>query len=171
MALAPVQTHTAGPASRVVAGVTQDDLAYVTERLRPDDDRELEATRFDGCRLADSIYVAQGAAYTGYDRDGNPAVVGGLTTVSPGVAQAWMFGTPRLPEVAVAMHRQARILIEAALNGPAHRIQAYSADFHVDAHRWLKRLGFEIESVMRQHGKGGEDFYMFVRLRPDLTGG
>lgn len=170
MSVAAVQTQPHGPPSRVVDGVTRADLAYITARLRADDARELEATRFDGCELSDSVYIARGAAYTGFDRSGNPAVVGGLTSISPGVAQAWLFATDRLDEVAVAMHRQARHLIEAALtSGTAHRIQAYSAVFHTDAHRWLARLGFEVESRLRAYGKDGDDFYCYVRLVNEVS--
>lgn len=86
-------------------------------------------------------------------------------------ASSRRFGTPRFNEVGVAMTRQARVLIAAAISsGRTHRIQACSAAFDTDAHRWLERLGFEVESTLRQCGKHREDFLMFVLLAKEQGG-
>lgn len=150
----------------VVAKLTREHIDYVVEHIRPIDAREIEATMFDGVPLADHVDVNSGAGYTVFDRDGNPAAIGGIGMVSPGVAQAWMFGTPRLPEARIALTRQTRRLIRATFDsGQAHRVQALSASFHHEAHRWLRRLGFSVEQRLGWYGQNREDFLMFVQFQ------
>lgn len=151
----------------IIQGVQRDHLQYVVDHIREDDARELSATMWKGQDLVEHVMAYQGLSYTGFGRDGAPCGVGGLNIVSPGVGQAWLFGTPRIRDVRVNMTRHCRDVVDCALNGGRilHRVQALSAAFHADAHEWMRAIGFEQESTMNQYGRDGENFFVFVCLR------
>lgn len=94
-----------------------------------------------------------------------PVVICGLTPQRPGVLSTWMAGTDEWPRVVQEVTRFSKLMLEAALTSGIHRIETLSAGFHTAAHRWFRLLGLEQEAVLRKYGSGGEDFFLFSRVR------
>jgi len=151
----------------IVEGIEREHLRYIVDHLRPDDHRELRATLWDDVDLVEHVMAHQSVSFTGFDRAGKPCGVAGLHIISPGVAQAWLFGTDTIRDLRIAMTRTARQVIESALEGRLiHRVQAASAAFYIDAHDWLQTIGLKDQVVpLRQYGRNREDFYLFAKLQ------
>ncbi|MDW3181764.1 hypothetical protein [Roseobacter sp.] len=101
----------------------------------------------------------------------SPVALFGVAGVSPGVAQAHMFGTDALT-LGHARQIADRIkshVIPALLDLGLHRVQAYSLADYAWAHRFLQRSGAKFEAPCWSLGASGQDFASFVWLRKDLA--
>lgn len=150
----------------MIRKLTLDDALFVSRHMREVDRLEVMATRWNDAaeQFAMDVYTCGGPAYT-VTRLGRPVVVLGCTFTQPGVGTAWMVGTEDMPRVAIEATRFARKALASLLANNVHRIHAFSAGFHVEAHAWLRVLGFEIESRLERWGRNGEDFFMFAMVR------
>lgn len=119
----------------------------------------------DVAQFAQEVVSLGGPAYTICTSGGAPAVIGGVTLVSPHVGSAWCVGTEDWPRVAIETTRIARKLMHTMLTHDCHRIQALSADFHTMSHGWLRGVGFHHESTLKNIGKHGSDYLMFAMVR------
>ena len=147
----------------MIVKATDSHILHVCRHIRADDRRELLLTQW-GDDL-NSISGAPGVRYAVL-RNGFPASVFGVVPLFPGVGQAWLIGTDEIGKCGVEVAHACKKIIDALLDsGVHHRIQAFSADFHTQAHTWLKLIGFEQESTLRKFGKDGSDFYCFATVR------
>ena len=146
---------------------TLHDLLYVAHNMRDWDRREIFATRRtdDPETLAiDCWYHRETAWVARVDAETPPAVAMGIIERWPSVFSAWMFGTPKIAEVGVSLHRFVkRDMIPVLRGSGARRVDCMSLEGHEDAHRWLERLG------ARRHpepflnwGRNGETFWMYM---------
>lgn len=95
-----------------------------------------------------------------------PAAVLGFTELTPRVLTAWAFGTDEFRIVSMQLTKFVmRSLRPALLASPAHRLQADSRFDHVEAHEWLKVLGFREEGMIHRLGKDGADYIRFYQLK------
>ena len=100
------------------------------------------------------------------DAGGNPQAVLGALPCWPGVFSVWMFATDLWPAVWRGAVRFARdVLAPQMIAAGGHRAQCFAAAGHDDAHRLLRRLGFQAEGTARRMGRAGEDFIMFGAVR------
>jgi len=144
-----------------------DALTHVTEHMREADRAELMETTWDN-READMcvhILAMGGLGYVCVADDGEPVAVAGITVCSPGVGQAWMWGTQRVKEVGLQVTRASIKQCKSELDGTLRRIQASTVSYHHDAHKWLEMVGFEREGRLRRFGRTGADFYMYSMIR------
>jgi hypothetical protein len=103
-----------------------------------------------------------GQAVVAHGRSGRPVACLGFMVNRPGVSQAFAFSTDHFQDVALTLTRYAlRVMKPALIASGFHRIECESRADHTDAHRWLKRLGFEAEGVLRQFGSDGSDYIKF----------
>lgn len=141
------------------------DVAYVCGRMRPDDARELFATRFDDDRdrLAIDVLSRWGPMYwvAGTER---PIAVIGATEQWPGVWQVGMFATDEFPQIGRQLTRWViQRMIPTIREVGVHRAEAKSIEGHDAAHRWLECLGAVRDPApLRKFGKGGETFFNYV---------
>ncbi len=139
------------------------DIIYVSRHARDVDRRELCATSQvdDVMQFVAKTLVIPGPAFCCIS-NGVPVAVGGIALHSPMVGTAWMWGTDAFPSVAVLITRFCKAMINGLIaDESTNRVQAFSADFHTESHRWLKAIGMTHEGTMRKYGKDGEDFYIF----------
>lgn len=142
----------------------------VSLAMRDDDRREVNATRWaeDPYDFAADCMRTPGPKLAAIRQDGTPVAIGGVATHHPGVGQAWLVGTHNIGLCGIEIAHACRKSIAALFaDGGLHRIQAHSAAFHTDAHRWLKAIGLREESRLPGYGKGGEEFVVFSILRGD----
>ena len=144
--------------------LVQPDADYLAFAMRDIDKQEILATRASDYlhEFADDC-VRYGNGWCYKNAAGVPIAMGGVCEWWPGVGTAWMVATDDITRHAVGLSRAAKQTLETHKN--LHRIQAYSADFHVVSHAWLERLGFERGARLRGYGKGGEDFILFEKVR------
>jgi hypothetical protein len=143
--------------------ITLDEALFVAKNMRPADRKEIFATRWndDVFDLAlDCTFVGKFGWIASLDE---PIAVMGCAPLHPGVWSAFCFGTCRFSGISTDLTKFIiRVVCPALVAAGAHRLECWSIDGHTDAHRWLKILGAKRESVRRNYGRRGEDFYCFA---------
>ena len=141
----------------------------VTERLRDIDAVEIFGLRHDAPDAAGRAALAREASYCaaigcgwGVLHDGEPAAVVGAHETSPGVWNAWAFGTDAWLTVArsvtlVSLRRLRPFLIERG----CRIAEALSHEGHVTAHAWLERYGCRVEAAHVGYGPDGATYMRF----------
>lgn len=141
-----------------------DNALYVSLHMRPDDRDEILATQPWGgtaaCFARQAVEHAGPLAWcAGRSR---PIACIGARELWPGVFQAWMFATADFDSIGISLTLAVRrAIMPAVAAAGAHRVQAFSAAWHTQAHAWLERLGAERESTLRAFGRNGEDFFTY----------
>lgn len=103
-----------------------------------------------------------GSAVIASDRRGRPCAVVGFTPKHPGVCAAYAFGTITFNDAALSLTRYAlRVMKPALIKAGFHRLECESRIDHVDAHRWLERLGFKREGILKAYGSDRADYIQF----------
>ena len=152
----------------MIVEITWDRAVFVSTHMRIDDFREVMANRWDESpySFAADCMRLPGPKMCCVANDDTPVAIGGIAANIPGVGQAWLVGTDRIGSHGVEMAHACKTLISRLLNdGAMHRIQAFSAEFHSQAHQWLKAIGFSEESRMPRYGKSQENYRVFSIMR------
>ena len=106
---------------------------------------------------------AQDIAYTGLV-DGRPIVCAGIIVQWVGRAIAWAYLSREAGQHMPAIHRAVKRMF-GALDIP--RIEAHVTAGFEPGHRWVRMLGFKLETPepMRKFLTTGEDAYLYARIR------
>lgn len=95
--------------------------------------------------------------------DGVPVAIFGAIPISPTFWAPYLFATDRLPEVALNVARFIKKTMIPSIAQLGHfRAECRSIDGHVNAHKWLRMLGFEYQVACPLLGKNGETFHLFA---------
>lgn len=140
------------------------ELVHIARNLRARDREELFATRWDDdpLLLADQYARVEGLRYL-FSLDEEPVAVMGAIEQWPGTWSVYAFGTDKWDRVVFSLTKTAkRVMIPEMQCRGMRRAHAASLDVHVQAHRWMERLGGKKESTMPGFGRNGETFFMFV---------
>ena len=144
-------------------------LDHTYRRIRAFNPLDLKAIRLRGfeqdvarCFPDYSAYLAAQAersyAYTGL-AGGRPVIVFGVTPLWSGVAEMWLVADESIGQHARYLIGGGRTFAKActhALN--LHRLQACVQTSNVVAERYINRLGFHREAVLKMYGPHREDF-------------
>lgn len=152
----------------MITKLTLEHALRVARNMRESDRREVMATRWNDNseEFALECYRVSGVSWVAINKDGEPVVMGGFAFNSPGVATAWMVGTDKWLSVALEVSRFSKKSIRTLFSGnDIHRVQAFSALFHVESHRWLKVIGLTPEHLLPKWGKDEDDFILFEALK------
>lgn len=147
----------------MIVNATREHIEYVIRNMRDDDYKEVMLTQWDNDidRLIESCVSVAGVKLAVVN-DGIPVCIFGVAPLHPGVGQGWLIGTDDIGRCGVEVAHACRRVIRTLLSKELNRIQAFSADFHSQAHVWLWLVGFKKESTLHKYGKDGSDFYLFV---------
>ena len=150
----------------MIVKATWPDILEVCLNLRADDLTEAMLTRWTDCpyELAADLAQVPGGKFA-VIHDDKPVCVFGVATRGPGLGQGWLVGTDEIGKAGVEVAHACKKIIKSLFDNDVNRIQAYSADFHEQAHQWLEMIGFQRESVMKSYGKDGSDFYCYAVTR------
>lgn len=140
-----------------------DHIRDVICAMRADDLREIEETCW--ARDHEESLLNTHGVRVAVVHDGKACAVMGVVPIWPNVGQAWLIGTDEIGNHGVEVAHAAKRVIKTLLDLEMHRIHAYSAAFHTQAHQWLEMIGFRRESTLKQYGKTGEDFYLYAITR------
>ena len=133
----------------------------VAFNMRDIDRREV----LSSCRSKTPLEFAKECLYHGgfavLDSTGKAVCVGGVAYQWEGVGNAWMVGTDAVYKHMIEV---TRLGIKLVNDKNLRRVQAWSAAFHTDSHKWLSRIGFVEAHKLKSWGRNGEDFILFEKF-------
>lgn len=110
------------------------------------------------------LYHKYGPGFTGLV-DGQPIAAGGLVIIWPGVATGWAFTSDAVQKYHVSFHRAfKKMLVDLARDLHLHRVQVEVPKTHHVSRRWVQKLGFKREGIMKQYGADKQDYVRYVRF-------
>lgn len=111
-----------------------------------------------------AAFLAPAFTWTGFV-EGRVVGCAGLVPQWPGRAQAWLLVGPALPRRAwPAITAKVAAILDAGHAAGFRRIEATVVDGFAPGHRWIRRLGFRAEGLMRGYGPDGRDHWLYARL-------
>jgi len=131
----------------------------------------IDQAALPGWRDQGATMLAAGPCWAAV-QDGEVLALAGLVVHWPGRAGCWcLIGTHFPRRGWVWLHKQVvRRMGEAQQQLQLHRIEAESAYGWLPGARWLERLGFEREGLMRAYGHDGRDFIRWARIASAAEG-
>ena len=113
-----------------------------------------------------------GPAWTGTVATGTGAPVqdrilfsAGLLLLWEGVAEVWSFCDEEASKYPREVIKYQGEYLELMIKEhKLHRVQAHVLASWRSAYRYMERLGFKRECLMRKYGPNGEDFYLYGRV-------
>ncbi len=111
-----------------------------------------------------SVLHKGGPAWTGMVDD-RILFCAGILILWEGVAEAWSFcdeEASRYPRE--VLKYQVEYLNRMIKERKLHRVQAHVLSSWRSAYRFMERLGFKRECLMRKYGANSEDYYLYGRV-------
>lgn len=82
-----------------------------------------------------------------------------------GFGEFWLIPSIYVPHYPKAVYSAARCFIQSAIdNMDLYRVQATIGEDDAVSVRWIERLGFEREGLMKKFGPGRENKYLYARV-------
>lgn len=114
--------------------------------------------------LSTAKHYAIGFARTGLV-NGRPIVCGGMMKLWPGVGETWVIGSDELKQNVIPFQRAILRFREVVFGMGLHRLQcACHVDF-TDSRKWLERLGFVDEGLMKAFASDRSDYVRYAIIR------
>lgn len=140
-------------------------VLHVVRNMRERDRKEIYNLRWDNNPfvIMDAVMAQGDFSWVAWLDDKPQAVFGGAPT-HPGVWSMFAFATDEFPRLALGLTRFATKTAIPTLFDKcgAHRLQCDSHEKHTSAHRWLELMGAAKESVKKQYGKDGADYFVYT---------
>lgn len=109
------------------------------------------------------IYT-KGPAYT-MCIDGEIALIAGIIRMWEGVGEAWVIATPLARKHPVSLHKLTLRYMDSIIRDTKLiRVQSIVEVGFEAGHRWIKRLGFKEEGLMRKYF-GNRDFIRYSKVQ------
>jgi hypothetical protein len=156
----------------IVRDATDADILHICRNLRPEDQVEQFAARFDDDpdALASDLIRSRIAAIKQMalcTDAGEPAILVGAYMQSPTTARFHMASTAKLAEIGREGHRFGkRRFIDAVLRPNVAMAEARIMAEHFYARRWVRTCGFVELAGPHPFGKHGEPFVLVAWLNP-----
>lgn len=143
-------------------------IGFKPEHLFEIDVRWPEAIEFGAMNNRHAVAQmcsVSGPAYTMLNDDRKPIASAGMAIIWRGVADGWAFTSNEIIDYRFAFHRAFVELLDMTqkLNS-IRRIQTVVHEGNDASFRWLNRLGFENEGIMKSYGPDGANYYRLARI-------
>lgn len=92
---------------------------------------------------------------------GRVLAIGGVFSAWEGRGVVWGLLSADIGAAMLPIHRA---VIRGLAASPYRRLEAHVEASHVEGHRWITALGFDLEGVMRQFWQG-RDYALYSRIR------
>jgi hypothetical protein len=110
-------------------------------------------------------YPKLGPAYTLLTGD-KPIICAGVAILGPGVGEAWALISKHLPDHPLSVYKGVKRVLEAIIDKQhLHRVQAVVKEDDQTSVRWIERLRFVREGILRQFGPDKTDYVIYGRIR------
>ena len=108
-------------------------------------------------------HLAKGPAYTGL-ADGEIVACGGILPLWKGVGEAWVISSELVPKYPLFFHRTISWMLDHLIEKmKLVRVQTTVHSKHERSIKWVERMGFVNEGLMRKY-IAGEDYIRFARV-------
>jgi RimJ/RimL family protein N-acetyltransferase len=152
-----------------IKAATIRDLSYVAAHMRASDRAEIECQMNEWSAAQVALLSRRDFAYV-CELDGNPESAFGCGQVRQGYWIAWSWGTRRsyrcLPSTIAFITQW---LQPAVYDAGAHRVEARALASHVQARRFLERIGGKHRCDLPGYGKNGETFALYDWVRSEYV--
>lgn len=152
----------------ILTHCSHESVLHVVRNMRARDKEEIYNLRWEPNPfvIMNEVMAQSNFAWVAW-LDDKPAAVFGGAPLHPGVWSMFAFATDEFPRLALGLTRFAVKTVIPTLFGEmgAHRLQCDSHEKHIDAHRWLARMGASKESVKKSFGQDGADYFTFTILK------
>jgi hypothetical protein len=156
-----------------IRNATVRDMCWIAAHMRPNDWREISALIGDVPRrdaalmmLASSRRPHGGVYAWQVEEDGQPIAAWGFSYVYEHVASAWSYGTSRMCRAIVPITGWSQIYLPQLFEAEKQqRVEVRTIEDHDISHKWLRRVGAELECVLPCYGRHGETFHQYVWTR------
>jgi len=136
------------------------------ERYRPEHTGRMTLVNAPWSRHPEiyEAYARNGPAYTVFDGE-RPIFAAGVSVPWKGFGEAWMLMGIDAKKYPLSVYRHVSKMLAAIIADLAlHRVQAVIADGQPHLVRWIEKLGFRRECVMRAFGPDGGDYVLYARF-------
>ena len=96
--------------------------------------------------------------------DEKPIICSGIVVIAKGIGEVWTVSDKTVDKYPIAVHKSILKLLNKFDQLKFHRLQAICAMIG-NSGKWLEKLGFEKEGIMRQFGENKEDYLLYGRIR------
>lgn len=138
------------------------------KHLKQIDLRDFDRQVVMGIRGSLDIIEAQGGkgdAYTGIDDDGYIIFIGGMVLLWEGVGSGWLLTSNLLLNHKIWVHRTIRdFLNEMQIKYDLHRIESIVLKDHTVSMKWVDRLGYKQEGLLRKYNSKQQDHWLYARV-------
>ena len=144
--------------------LTNFDPAHIAEMKLREWDRIGMALAPDLAEYSAAYFQKYGMGFTAFTDEGILGAAG-VVRVLPGNWEVWCYTTELFPKYGYRVHRIAqRYLAAFEKRKEWRRFQCVVDSTHPVAVRWVRKLGFEREGILRQYGPEGQDYYQYARV-------
>ena len=151
---------------------------WVAARMRADETEQYCALishdgHFDFEVAARGFINAGGLRFSWITAQQEIGMVGGCFSIGEGVMQGWMAATDTAWDTGghIGITRATRWLHRELFELGVRRIEIACLAKRELTRAWYERsLGFELEGIQRQKGRGGEDVALYAKVRGDRHG-
>ena len=113
-----------------------------------------------------AAYPKVGPAITLINDLMEPVASAGMLCIWQGVGEFWMIPSTLVPKYKLSVWKEAKLfLADCVERFRLHRIQATVREKDETALRWIERLGFEKEGLMRCFGSNKENHFIYARVQ------
>jgi hypothetical protein len=130
--------------------------------------REIDArigTDFDAGIKSAVAASERGEAFTVLVDD-EILAIGGMMPIFTGVAELWSLTGEAVTIYPLTFHKSILKILDYWQNlYNLHRIQCKVVAGHDTSRKWVTRMGFEEEGLMRKYDAHGRDFYLYARVK------
>jgi len=111
------------------------------------------------------IFAKAGPARTMFDGDLVIGCSGILCGAWKGIGEVWSIPSVHVPKYPKSVYKEAMIFINESIEAlDLYRLHTTIREEDTTAIRWIEKLGFQREGLMRQFGPWKENHYMYARI-------
>lgn len=106
-----------------------------------------------------------GPAFSVFSDDRLLIVIAGVGIIWEGVGVAWTVPSIYVDDYKLSFHKAVKDYLEKIIeSNNLHRVQCYVHKDYDVSQKWVKRLGFYREGLLKQFGSDKADYYIYARL-------
>jgi hypothetical protein len=112
-----------------------------------------------------NIFFRGGPAYTCVNKE-NILFCAGIVLIMPGVGEAWSYCDVSVKKHPFdVLHYQKKYLLKEMDRLELHRVQAHCLTSWKTAYKYLEKIGFQREGLIRKYDPEGRNYYLYSLIK------